>query len=614
MELEDILKTADAQKLQEIEQQRATLLEIAEAAVLPEVRQAYEIAIHSLDEAMGEQAQSPILQTAYATYGREELDGLSQIAPLENILPEDQVIPLRNALERRVATASEFFEKYGMHTPDAQDFVNRTGGALAVSETVEVKPFSGADSKPEEVVAVETAEKYRKDQDVEKLTSAEKPVTELSLIFRDGLLQIGKQGKIVPLNFRQPKEGEKDYSQLRKKALIALVANQGSELRTQELKEVMSEPDLNKDELAKIRRWLLSLTYRRQPLVQMKGIKRGAKYSIAPHFKLEVQEITTRKSFEGIQFTKSDLYVAARHLEQFNPFLEEYDIPAIDCEMKEALREYAPDLSQFKGNTQAIWSHRQAAYSRAAKLLESEEEFFRFLDQTETTSAEYKFVDMLFGLEAEQRQLLGKFMNAKIESETLASGGTRLWAIDINDKNNIIAFVDLTGNRPLISTAIAQEKPAEDIEEDTAEVVSSPQPDKTRLSPTYDYGEVEAPKRARLSRGNRQRLDTIRMATEEIVDRFLTSFNPEELYKRDQLATQFRTLTTRAVATAMENNVGPSSRRGHVPRKLNIHDVVNILLYSDPELRNIYGNSKLRKQVRYVIAQTVHQRLQEQAK
>lgn len=591
MELKDILKTAQAQKLLELEQQTEELRLATETALLPEVRAAVEAAISHLGSAALTLAQTPSLQEGYSIYGTEGLEGLSQLERLESILPEEQLVPLRQSLTERVQTANEFFNKYGTHSPEAKEFISKSGGATAVGQSVEVVPIEITETVDE----------------LESEHTSETPKTELTLLFREDYLQIGKQGRVIPFQTRDPRIGERDYSQYRKSALKALIANQGRELRTNELKDAMGEPDIKKDELARVRDWLLKITYRRQPLVVTRGIKRGMYYSIAPNFALEIEDLTKTKRFEGVKFTAGDMYIAARHLEQFNPFFEEYDMPIIDCELSKSLEAHAPDFSRHKGNDQAIWSSRQAAFGRATKMLDSDDDFFGFLDRTNTASAEFKFAQYLFDLEVEQRQVLSRFMHAKVETEPLPDGGIRLWAVDALDKNNIIASVKINKHGELERNEAVEDEltqPASAEQAATEEPAPTPPAMPTQ---TYDYGEIEAPLRSRLSKENRMRLDLIRVATEDIASRFLVAFNPEQSYKRQQLETQFRTLTTRAVATALENNVGPSSRRGQVNRKLNIHDVVNILIYTDPELVNIYCHTKLRKQVKFVISKTIEQ-------
>ena len=467
------------------------------------------------------------------------------------MLAEEQLESLRKTLSTRVTLARDFFEKYGAHTPEAQEFAEKTGASLAVAETVEVVPIEPTIEPEPHAVPVAVAE------------TGESVKQNVTIRVRGNAIQLGKAGKIIPLSGRS-QERQHDYGPARVAALKLLIQNQDRVVSAQEIwKEIDSLAPRTTNARAAIRNWLSGLSYRRQPIIITSG-KRGygAKYWVSPAFSVDIKEEQLTKSeaqhAEKLPLELGDLYIAANQLEQFNPILKKHNCAEIDPKLVKSLRKYSPDNSHIRGDAQAIWDNREKAFSSVERFFDDEERFFDFLASADSKSPEYRFVEYLFGLDEEQRALVKRLMRARVEREVLSENQIRFWAINSRDKDDIIAFTDVITREPSQLTEMVEEHTH--LQEYTAQVTPAAA---TPAQPpvTYDYGEIEAPKRARLSRRNRQRLDSIRLAAEEIADRFLADFNPDESYKRDQLASQFRTLTTKTVATAMENNVGPSAPR-----------------------------------------------------
>ncbi len=609
MEFKDILNSSDYTKLQVIECQRADLRsKIDDPDLLPEVRAAYEAAINHLDKSLRSQAQQPTLQEDYATYGLEGTRGLEQIQPLEAILPEEQIAPLRENLRARVLTAKEFFDKYGAHTPEALEFVQLTGAELATATTTEVKPVQETPETTQPALTPAPVE-------IQERREEAKP---LPIYVRHGIVKISKQGKSFKLSSKRA-EQYYDYSHERLTALKTLAG--GGIWTVQELKEKMGDPDMDNNHFAWIRGWLLDLTHGRNRLVE--SPKRGS-YQFNPRYEPEIIEITTAAA--EVQTPEwvsrgGDMCIVANQVSRFNPISRRLFGFEITGELVEQLKEYAPDHSAIRGDERAIWESRVEAFDR---IFEDEDNLYKFLSVIIEGSPAYDFVDKLISLNENQRDLLRRFMRSKPEVEPLIDEKTAwCWVIDQETKDVVISLqIDLMPSTevPAVDVEKPEVPPTDAQEEITPEQVvegqiapsANAKVSETEAAISYDYGEIEEPKRARLSRKARQNLDAIRAAAESIAENFLEHYNPERLYRRDQLEPHLSRLSTRNVANAVENNVGPSVGRGNIHRDFNIHDVVNILIYSDPNLRNIYSSSRLRKQAKYVIAQAIQRKIEEQ--
>lgn len=605
MELDDILNMQENQRLQEIESQRLELQSKAnDADLLPEVRGAYEIALASLIKSQQAIATETPLQNSYASYGLEGAKGLEQLQPLEGILADDQIAPLRESLSSRIETAKDFFEKYGAHSSQALEFVQFTGAQLAVSEAVLITPVVPGENPPDieaEIPAGTAAEDSPERAEVLK--------TALAIKVRHGIVKIGKQGKSFKLSSTTASSYH-DYSNERLAGLKALAS--GGDWTTRQLKEALGDAQMDGNHFSLVRNWLMSLTYGRECLVE--SPKRGT-YRFSPKFEPEIIERTVQQKPEQQDFVinRGDMFIAARQLSKFNVFNRARFEFEISDELLEQLAEFAPDYSAIVGNEDAIWAAREEAFSRIDRVLNDDDAMYKFLSVISEDSPDFKFVDALINLDENQRHKLKRFMRSDLETETVDEKTLHAWAIERGTKDVVDHIqIDLRSNDEADYGGIngnggSPEQQAEIVSEDVETPSREPKDivaDEVRVDTSVYYGEAEQPKRQRLSRSNRQRLDQIREAAEELALAFLERFSPDKAYSRPQIESAFSSFSTRTVANAIENNVGPSSGRGNVARAMGIHDVVNILIYSKPELQNIYSG-KLKKQVQFVIKQTV---------
>ncbi|MBI4033817.1 hypothetical protein HY379_02340 [Candidatus Saccharibacteria bacterium] len=575
--------------------------------LLPEVRAAYEVALRRLDEALIKQAQGPALQEGYATYGNEGVRSLEQIQPLEGILPTEQIIPLRETLTTRVTTAKDFFEKYGAHTPEASEFVKRTGAALAVAEATRITPV---ESDAVALVSVELV------PDVSWPDITQVPLAEtgegakynIVLRVRGNAIQVGKNGKIIPLSSRRH-ASQKDYSRERLDALKVLIRNQGSELTPYDIwDEIGQGKSFDRHTMTSVRTWFKKLTHKRRPLVLFNAKRgRGSRYVASPDFNLEIVEDSTTKAPETSYtlFELGDLYVAARQLEQFNPILRNSDCAEIEPRLVRSLEGYQPDYSHIKGDTQAIWESREQAFSRVEKLFDDDERFFSFLATADEKSPEYQFVEYLFGLDDDQKALVKRLMKARIERDVLSADRIRFWAVNARDRNEIIAYTEVIIREPSPLTEIFEElSPTPDGSESEEPLRAEPvSQEKVAVSGTATA--AVAVKHERLTPTEREKLNHMRLETEEIAATYLTSAlggDPYKKHKRTEIQGVFAGFTTKVVREALE--AGIISREQRRPT-FDIKSTIQILLFNGIKTQNTYRTRKYRRLIETIIEQTI---------
>ncbi len=601
MSTTNFFETPPFLELSQLEQKRADILSrLDEDGLLtPELKDAYSRGLDVVGNHIVQIVSQAGFQDEIINYGQAAVRNLEGLETLEGILPEEELGPLRTDFTQRLAAVRNFLEHHS-------DYLSESTRAYLEQSLGEVAVVGGLGPIIPEATALPAEEEVPPAVPIE--TTGEKDRVQLELTARKGVLQIGKHGKIVPFS-KNLQPGHRDYGQERLAVLRVLVENQERLLKSGELKEASGNPNMTNNEFAVVRSWLLSLTYRRQPLIEKTGSTKGSSYGIAPQFNIDLvdAEASEAEKEDKTLLDKGDVWVAVRQLETYRPMLANLGIPTIEGNLLDALKKYMPDYSILKNDTRAIRSVRQAALGRILEFLEDEERFLTYLERAKENDPDYKFVSYLFELEAEQREVLKAIMQAVEVIREERPDGYIMVAVDAQDQP--VAQTKLITDRPPTPFVELITKPssvASDAAEPSATIESSD------LTTGFDYGDIEQPKRARLSKANRQRLDTIRVTAERLADRYLGHYDPDRVYRRDHLEAHFRKLTTRTIANAVENNIGPSAGRGNIQRDLGIHDIVNILIYSDPKLRNIYCNQGLKKQVRYVILQAVQQRIEKQ--
>ncbi len=593
------------QELLQLEQKRADILSRLEedGLLTPELKAAYARGLDIIGNQIIQIVRQTDFQNELITYGETAAKNLEGLSPLEGVLPEVEIEPLWAEFTQRLTTVRDFLQRHSEHLSDrGKVFLEQSLGEVAIVGGLEpIIPETPTAPGIEEIpVEPTTAEAPTPEQ----IKEAKVPLT---VNVRHGIVKISKQGKSFKLSTTTA-ETYFDYSGERLTALKALAS--GGDWTVQDLKEAVGVPDMDSNHFANIRNWFLDITHGRNRLIE--SPKRGV-YRFSPKYEPEIVEIATstpeRKAPDYV-ISRGDMYIAANQLSRFNAINRRLFGFEIGGDLIEQLKEFAPDYSAIRGDARAIWQAREDAFARIDRIFEDEDSLYKFLSVISERDPDYAFVDTLIGLDKDQRALLKRFMRSEPEWQKIDENTAHIWVIEKGTKDIVFHMqIDLT-------------EPYETLEEEPAIVEETPRvvteqvpvkgPDETAEEVvSYDYGEIEAPKRSRLSRENRQRLDAIRVATESVAGTYLEHYNPDRLYRREQLEPHFSRLSTRNVANAVENNVGPSGGKGNVHRNFSIHDVVNVLIYSDPELQNIYS-SRLKKQVKYVISQTIQRKIEEQ--
>lgn len=618
---------AEVSTLHEVEQRLAVIDgRIQEGDFITvEVEEGYLTAKETLSSQAEAMATSETIQKFYSELGFQALRGIEELAPLEGILPEDKILPMKQEFLSRLERAKQFFDRYAASSEDAKLFISRVaaaGEAVRQSTTVVLsveadgsvtdEPFRvPSPTEADAPTSVESTDESVQ-QNEEVIDEQEGTVLEelqkitVGLRVRDGQLLIGKQGRIVPFSKRHY-ERQADYSEARLAALKLLVARQSEELSPNELWQAMyGDSPFEAQAMGNIRSWLLGLSYKRRPLVIFNK-KRGpsARYRISPEFNLSLVEETVIAPAEELQplVDKGDLYIAAAHLAKFNPILEKNGISPVDKQIEDALSKFAPNYSHIRGDAQAIRDSRQAAIERILEFMSDQDRFFQYLESARDNSADLRFVQQLFDMEEEQKIMVSRLMRANLIYEPIPGNDFRLEALD--EKNRLIDYFDSREKRNGDVTADVQVQDTGDSKAAARNLKSKVETveesaDKKSQQAERTEGDAERKKR-QLSDGEKEKLNELRLVAEGIAAVYMEHYDPEKSYSRPQLQATFSTLTTRMVSNASENARGP---RG-VHKKFSVRDVIGILLYSNPDFQNLCTNKKFKKLVDQIIVQAI---------
>lgn len=608
----DIFNLTEFQRLQEIEQRRAGIAEHIERGefATSEIRTAYEAALVHLGESAVALARTPELQISYARHGLEAVHGLEQLAPLKDILPEDQIKPIETDLRARIASTREFFAAYGTHTPEAEDFSAKISPEeLALANTVEILPT--ADNVPSKKSLIEhglaTAEAHE---------TVRVPV---EIILSDKAIFLGRRKKMVPLS-KKHHDGQADYSDVRRRALKAIINNQGEPLKVNDLWEMMYDKppkSIDRNVMVSVRAWLLGLTYNRRPLIAFNGKRgSGSAYGVSSGFELKLVEGRKEKrAIEEIDspMTAGDLYLTARHLEQFNFVLRKRGFPEIEPKIVKGLERFKPDYSHIKGDAEAIRQSRIEAITRVDKFMRDQDRMYDFIEHSDMTSADYKFVEFLFGLEEDQLELIKSLIACRVERVPMADGHYRIEAI--NEKDGIVAWSDpFDTTASDLSEIPASEHPTEDetkekaagktevIEDDSvgSEAVTDAG-ERTAVLPVKNKSTTETINGRRFSETELAKLSLFEKIAYDAAATLLEHLSPAETYTRQHIQNFFPKFSANRVATAKDNRIIPKTRH----MKFTIEQVVRVIVYTDRDLQNIYRNRKYKQVVEDILSRAI---------
>jgi hypothetical protein len=589
----------------------------------PAIVQAYEIAIRQLAFDEASLASSSDVQGYYATVLQTAQKEIVQLEPLVGILSETDINTLRSSAEERALTAQEFFSAYGSLTPEETEFVVQTGAELAVTQTVEVSPVPESDDEPEASIASDDAALEASGaQETEQGTPTsvemgEALKTTVRLRVKGSVLQIGKQGKIIPLAAKTI-GNRRDYSDMRVRALKALADPEHEDrmFNPHELWANMYDDGrpYDSDAMISVRKWLEKLTFRKEAIViTNKKRAMGSRYWVSPSFQLEFVDDTVVDWSNEAQPTElkidlGDLYLAARHLEQFDFVFRQLGYPEMERGMSEALKPHIPDYSHLKGDERAIRAQRLEAVERIEAMVNDESRFLAFLDSIEKDSAESKMATFLSDIDGvEQWTLVKRLFTSRI-IPLKTNGKTMLEVVDGADAS--VGFFEVSERKTKSEVeSIPKESPTvpENTKDDEA-IESSAQPKELAHDTEVELRVAEQPttpptetqRRGRSAESEnleKQQLQTLREAMESVANRYFESglsADLEKRYKRMEVQGRaFPAFTTRAVRDALSNRIVGGEANSKHPT-FNVQDIVDILVYIGP-VQNIYRLKKFDK-------------------
>lgn len=593
-------------ELDEIERRQAELKALLESGGLAtkEVSQAYQLAIDQLGQTAIVLASGPEIQSAYVSFGAEAQTGLAQLEAVKGVLPEEELEQIQTPLAARLLAAREFFDKYGARTPESEKFLQKlTPQELAIISTLELEEVI---SDPAiEVVAAAPAQPEPAPAPGE---TREVPQIEVEVVLGESVIALGKQRKVVPLS-RRHYAAQADYSDQRRSGLKALIDHQAQgEMRVNDLwKFVGGDTPIDKNTMTSLRAWFLSLSYRRSPLIYFNG-KRGpaAAYRVASEFKLVIVDAPKQSEIIEFPVEAGDMFITARHLEQFDFVLRQNNCPELESKLVKELERYRPDHSHIKGDVDAIRQSRKEAITRVEAIISSQEWMLNFIETTDPEDPQFKFIEYISGLEEEQLKLISRLMTARVERVPVNGGRFRIEAVDEDDYT--IAWSDPFDKTASPLSQVAEEEPEnlgeraliEDLEETideteeaeaaTPEGDSEVEVDNGKASGKKEFNETELAK-----------LKLLETVAYGAALSFAEHFEPEGEYLRQQVQVFLPRFDTKRVATAKDNHVITKEKH----RKFGITDVVKVVVYTDRDLQNVFTNRKYKKIVDEILARAI---------
>lgn len=434
--LNEIYQSDAFDSVRGLEQDRAAIEQALEAGDFASdiVRMGYEAAHSELLARIEAAATQPELQDAVAAAGELTYQEEAELAPLEAYLPGEKLADLRAIIESKRAGVAQYFDHYGVKTEAAKSYYDKvSAGASTVSASVNVVEVAPPTVEPA--------------QETDK--TSEKEPRHVHVRIGENSVGIGKRGRIVPYVSRN-REHERDYTILRKNALLCILTREGEEISPHQLWEFCTKntelegQPFNGYAMSPIRSWLTEkLTHGYSPIV-MTNRKRGlaSRYFTNPELSLELvfdqrltavaegadKNLTPKAQAIIVEKDKDpganygDLFIAAGRLASFNKLLAAHGIAEVTEEMCEQLSRHRPDWSEFKNNDRAIAAQRTAAIERVKALFLDEERLFDFLDKNET-AFDYAFVDFIANLESSDRELVDRLFRAERRTEDVIVRG-----------------------------------------------------------------------------------------------------------------------------------------------------------------------------------------------
>lgn len=636
MELKDIENLPSAQVVADLEVQSSELQSVLDSPdILPEVREAFELAIRDLEDRKRSNAAFEPLQNAYATYGVEGMQGLNHLAILEGRLTPEELDPRKASLKARIMTARDFFDKYGVHTPEAESFLeNLSPSLLAVLDSTEIVEVSEEPTEDEEPVATpEAANKHKS----------------IEITIGLNVVSIGKDGKKTAYSSTHI-SGHRDYTVPRRKALAKLASLlPGEKIPARDLfaESFGDDEEFTTNKMLEVRRWLVGLTYRREQIIHYTS--RGI-YYINPNFDLTLNfgEKFSQIQDEDIELgpaaeqRQSDpemvdgLYIMSNRLSRFNFVLEEANAPTVPQEAIDGLSDTESiNLTHLKGDSAAVQEYRLTVVSKLIELLNDEKRFFEYIDNADVNSPEYKFIEYIAGLDEEQLKLAIRLINANMKTTDVIRGRVVPIPTQVFDANGLIyPFPEVeskNGNGMIqgssqgeleldFDTDVDDEVQAAEVQhiipeigEDTLQVgelqviADALESEAETILPLVEARIVEstAENGKSWSEREQQLFGQLEQKTAEVAGQFLARFKPDEKPQMNKLASVIPGLSIHAVNQARDNRIIARIKRGSVGKSYSIEDVVKAVAYRDKELQNLFKGQKYKKHTEELVSSTI---------
>jgi len=611
--IEKVINWPSTQIVVESETKAAELRSILDnQEIIPEVREAYELAINNLEQRARQNATYQRLQDAYAVHGREALDGISKLEPLVGILAEEQLEGIKTQLNARILKATEFFNTYGTHTPEAQEFVRLSGGATAVAATTEVIP----------------------EPDPELDTTLEPDIdnrTEVLLTFTPRKIVIGKEGK-NQVNWSGASSAHTDYSVIRQRAIVALSEKKAGEWT--DIKEfwqaIGGEKPIDGDVTRQARDWFLGLTYGRSSIIEFNGKRgMGGLYRVNPRLRLEINnEIIHEQAEEPEEdlFPEmgpaklSDLFVVANKLFQLNDVLEKFGIPKINSDWLESMQK--PNNRDIAGQSDEISRRRAESLARVEEFLGDDERMTFFLDKFAKETPEYQFVEMLFDLDNEKSGLVRRLIEARIESATVSRGRVvPLDSIRVFDKDGCEILPAIPeqsftrqpspyGNGHDVSELEADDEIGPELA--SLEEVQLEAPELPEIAETLEQAAetilplvAEAKGQEQWNEREKDLFSRLRNCVSEHASTFLASLKPDGFYTSKTLVNVIPAMKAAHIPAALDSHILGRRRRNIFNKEYSMEDALRILAYSERDLQGFMRTKKYKVEIDRIISEVM---------
>lgn len=618
---------------------------------IPAIREMYETALQQNNAEQDMLARQDSIQQLAASMALESMQGIEQLEKLRGIAPDAVIDEQAHVLGDRLREAKGFFETYGAHGVDSETFLGFQAVKGLESDDPVKAAVQAAPSVPAEPATPKTPAKSTKSTPAKAAAStADKtPATPeidikkqtITMTVEDDGVKIGKkEGYFKKFATEQRRDSDNTYKEERKRALVALVAA-GRDLNPIELWDSMYDDGrpYSLHVMAPVRKWLKSITYRKQPVFVHNG-NRGpsSAYGVNPKFdidlklakpsttpseeaKAEALRVTElddellfaeirkdEEQFNGVH--ESSFYITALQLLQFEDVLKELGLPTVSATTVKRLKVHAPDLSSIVGDSRRIEAFRKTAHEEISSLFDSDEGLEKLMDMHDALpedSPEWKFIDCMIDQlqDDDDRILIGKLMRAhKIRSftadrsgaaadsayEIIGHDGIKIWPRPVRSvsspSKSVAGNGDLTSHDRLES--MTEELEAR-IESDSEEQAVT-EPVVLEADTTVDLSAANsATKPAKTSEKTpkqAQKMKEVEQSVKEIIDTFGSALSIEGSYTLGTLSRFFPRISRQFETAAHHGSSYLSARDKGGLRELKVKDVIEAVLHSDKNLQN----------------------------